>query len=313
MEHYVTLFDSGFLPQGIALHRSLQRHCGSHVLWVLCVDEVARLVLERLALPDVRLLALEQVETEDLRAVRPGRSRAEYCWTLTPFAPRFVFEADPSVDRVTYLDADLWLMADPSGLLAELDSTGKSVLITEHAYAPDYDQSHRTGRYCVQFVTFLREGGEEVRRWWSERCIEWCYARSEPGRFGDQKYLDVWPCKFPALVHVANRIDAILAPWNATRFPASTAVAFHFHGLRLMKRGRVMVTDHYDIPAATFEIIYRPYLQELRKVIELLERSGYSATPQTTRNPWQVKLRATALRARLAWRNYRRPDVVRLG
>ena len=41
MEHYVTLFDSLFLPQGLALHASLQQHAGEHRLWVLCVDELA--------------------------------------------------------------------------------------------------------------------------------------------------------------------------------------------------------------------------------------------------------------------------------
>ena len=69
MEHYVTLFDSLFLPQGLALHASLQRHAGPHQLWILCVDEECHRVLSALALPGVRLLALADVETESLRSV----------------------------------------------------------------------------------------------------------------------------------------------------------------------------------------------------------------------------------------------------
>ena len=41
MEHFVTLFDAAFLPQGLALHRSLRRHAGDFTLWRVCVDEAA--------------------------------------------------------------------------------------------------------------------------------------------------------------------------------------------------------------------------------------------------------------------------------
>src|ERR1700693_2261852 len=101
MEHYVTYFDSLFLPQGLALHMSMQRHAGEYTLWILCVDDNAHNILENLDLPNVRLLQLSKLETEDLRAVKPTRSKGEYCWTLTPFTPRFVFEADANVERVT--------------------------------------------------------------------------------------------------------------------------------------------------------------------------------------------------------------------
>lgn len=312
MEHYVTLFDSGFLPQGLALHRSLQQHAGPHTLWVLCMDESAYAVLTRLVLPNMRVLRLSDLETDELSSVKATRTRAEYCWTLTPFAPRFVFDADSLAQRVTYLDADLWLRASPLPLFEELQRSGKSVLITDHAYAPEYDQSHKTGQFCVQFVCFTRDGGEPVLRWWQERCIEWCYARSEPGRFGDQKYLDRWPIDFADRVHVASRIDAILAPWNAKRFPPSSGLAFHFHGLRLMNGGRVMVTDHYDIPASTFDVIYRPYLEELREAIAILKRVGHESRAQTSAGPWRIRARAMAMRWRERWRAWRRPDIVRL-
>lgn len=310
MEHYVTLFDSGFLPQGLALHLSLQRHGGAHTLWVLCLDESAHDVLSRLRLPDVRLLPLAAMETDSLRAVKPSRSRAEYCWTLTPFAPRFVFDADPNVGRITYVDADLWFRGRPTSLFRELEQSGKHVLITDHAYAPEYDQSHKTGQYCVQFVTFNRGGGEPVRQWWADRCLEWCFARSEPGRFGDQKYLDVWPIEFADRVHVAGRLDAVLAPWNAKRFPPSSGIAYHFHGLRLMKGNRVLITDHYDIPASTYEVIYQPYLADLRVAIAKLGMVGHQPPPQTPHSPWRIRARALALRWRARWRSWRRPDIV---
>src|SRR5262245_16846177 len=197
MEHYVTLFDGNFLPQGLALFESLKRHAGDHVLWVLCLDDRTQKTLEDLLNPNLRTIPLAEVETRDLLAVKPGRNFAEYSWTLTPFTPRFVFERDASVTRVTYLDADLFLLKSPRPIFEEFDASGKSVLITEHAYDVEYDQSATSGRFCVQFMTFVRDSSEPVRSWWAERCLEWCFARSEDGKFGDQKYLDDWTDRFP--------------------------------------------------------------------------------------------------------------------
>ncbi len=275
MEHYVTLFDGFFLPQGLALHASLQRHAGQYTLWILCVDEQAFSVLNELSLPNVRLLAVANVETAELLAVKPGRTRGEYCWTLTPFAPRFVFEADATVERVTYLDADLWFLRDPAPIFREFEASGKQVLITDHAYAPEHDRTVESGRFCVQFLTVNREGGEIVRRWWEERCIEWCFARSEDGKFGDQKYLDDWPERFGQLVHVLADKELALAPWNATRFPYGNSVFYHFHGLRIISARHVgLGLGRYVVPTPVIHNVYKPYLLELRAARNVLAENG---------------------------------------
>ncbi len=281
MEHYVTLFDAGFLPQGLALHASMERHAGSYTLWILCVGEQAYSVLTELRLPNVRLIRTEDVETAELLSVKPTRTRGEYCWTLTPFAPRFVFEADASVQRVTYLDADLWFLRDPAPIFRELEASGKQVLITDHAYAPEYDDAASYGRFCVQFLTFNRDGGEIVRKWWEERCIEWCYARREDGKFGDQKYLDDWPERFGQWVHVLADEELALAPWNASRFHFGNPVFYHFQGLRIISERLVgLGLGRLVVPASVVRNVYRPYLRELRTERGILAARGLPLQPQ---------------------------------
>src|SRR3546814_19671732 len=90
---------------------------------MICVDEQSFSVLLNLDLHNVSLLNLGNVETTSLKEVKPSRTRGEYCWTLTPFAPRFVFEADPSVERVTYVDADLWFRKSPDPIFAEFEKS----------------------------------------------------------------------------------------------------------------------------------------------------------------------------------------------
>ena len=283
MEHYVTLFNSLFLPQGIALHFSMERRIRDYVLWVLCVDQETFKVLSRLALPNVRLLNLDELETKELQEVKHSRTIGEYCWTLTPFAPRFVFDADQTVERVTYLDADLWFRKHPKPIFEELDHSGKDVLIIEHAYAPEYDQSETSGRFCVQFMPFTREGGEVVRKWWEERCIEWCFARVELNKFGDQKYLDDWPDRFPDKVYILKDKEKALAPWNATRFPYSNSVFYHFHGLRLLSKSEVTIGGYF-VPECVLRNVYKPYLGDLRQAVQRLATVHFVPSVQASKN-----------------------------
>ena len=282
MEHYVTLFDSLFLPQGLALHCSMERHIRNFTLWILCVNDETHTILLLLNLPNVRLLQLSNLETATLLRVKANRTSGEYCWTLTPFAPRFVFEADATVQRVTYLDADLWFCKPPTSIFQEFFASGKHVLITDHAYAPEYDKSTLSGRYCVQFMTFDREGGELVRKWWEERCVEWCYNRHEEGRFGDQKYLDDWPERFVNSVHVLSNKELALAPWNAKRYPASSAVFFHFHEFRLVSK-REATTGSYYLPLRSRKAFYAPYVKDIANVLNRLFDLHVDFKPQTVR------------------------------
>ena len=285
-EHYVTLFDSGFLPQGLALHRSMMRHAGDFRLWIITIDAKARAALEQLDLPYVSILALADLENEQLLSVKGGRTHGEYCWTLTAFTPQFVFEADPTAERVTFIDADMWFVRDPGPLFAEFTESGKAVMITDHSYSPDYDQSEASGRYCVQFMPFVRHASEPVMTWWQDRVIEWCYARFEDGKFGDQKYLDDWPERFADTVHVLQAESATQAPWNAQRFDPDEARVFHFHEVRTMTPDRLRL-GHYRIPKRTLEIIYAPYLSDISDALAALRAIDQAPPPQRpSLGPW---------------------------
>jgi hypothetical protein len=272
LEHYVTLFDSAFLPQGLALHASMRRHAGAFTLWVLCMDEEVKATLDAMAIPSLKTIRLGDVETQELLAIKGGRNRAEYCWTLTPFTPKIVFDRDPQAQRVTYVDADMYLLKSPAPIFDEFRASGKAVMITDHAYDAEYDASATSGQYCVQFMTFVRGSSEGVRQWWQDRCVEWCFDRIEDGKLGDQKYLDDWPSRFPESVHVLSQIDVLLAPWNARRFPYSRAIAWHFQGFRLLGNNRALLHRGYSVPDIVDQMVYAPYMQELKNILGILDK-----------------------------------------
>lgn len=275
-EHYVTLFDSTFLPQGLALHRSLTRHGGDFQLWVVAMDDLSEKFLPELALSHVTVIPLRELETADLRAVRPTRSVAEYCWTITPFTIDAVLERS-NATRVTYIDADMWLVSPPTPIFNEMEGQGAAALITDHAYAREYEQSAEYGRFCVQFMPFDRMGSTEIRRKWQAQCLDWCFAEPSEGKFGDQKYLDDWPDSYGAAVRVVENLSLLQAPWNATRFSAGDAVTYHFHRLRIVSQNRVH-PGLYRLPREHQILIYEPYLRDLRAGCDLLNEHGI-ATP----------------------------------
>lgn len=281
IEHFVTLFDSKFLPMGMTLHASLMRHGQPFHLWIICMDELVEGQLERISLPHVTLIPLRGVETRELLEVKPGRSSQEYCWTLTPFTFQAVFDRDSSVERVTYLDADLFFFAAPHILLSELDVAEKHVLITEHAYAPEHAYFlSLSGRFCVQFLTFRRTTeAAKVMRWWQERCLEWCFDVFEDDRFGDQKYLDVWPELFAEEVHIVRQTEKTLAPWNVTYFEKTVCgaldpVFYHFQGLRIINPREVQLyNENYTMEAQGLQF-YDEYLAGLRTCISTMKKLG---------------------------------------
>ena len=106
VEHFCTCFDSYFLPQGLSLYKSLESHSADFILWIVCLDRKTYDVLSDYALPRIKLLLISDLEDEKLLILKQNRNKSEYIWTLSPFLPKWIFEADQSLKRITYLDAD---------------------------------------------------------------------------------------------------------------------------------------------------------------------------------------------------------------
>ncbi|MDR2409938.1 MAG: glycosyl transferase [Bacteroidales bacterium] len=255
------------------MYVSLRKHCKAFHLYIFAFDDLAVEVLKQLNLPEITIIRLSEFEDNELLRVKPDRSRAEYCWTCTAYTIKYCIEKW-GLDHCIYIDADLYFYADPFLIMQELLEAQKDVLITKHNYAAQYDQSAISGKYCVQFMVFRNtEASMAVLDWWRDACIEWCYARQEDGKFGDQKYLDDWDERFDC-VYVSRLMGAGVALWNARRFElikqpdnkltircdglAYPMIFFHFHGFRLYKT-IVKWGLKYFLPKPFVEFVYLPY------------------------------------------------------
>lgn len=283
MRHYCTLFDVNYLGRGLALYFSLEQMAQPFQLHVFAFDDVTAAVLKRLRLPQMKVVSLQEFETPELLRIKPGRGKGEYCWTCTPAVIEHCL-SNLDLPQCTYVDADLFFFSSPQPLFDEMGAA--SVMITDHRYTPAYDQTRASGRYCVQFMPFNNDArGRAVLGWWRERCIEWCFARIEDGKFGDQKYLDDWPSRFPG-VHDLEHLGGGVAPWNVQQYqvkkdvagltlskPGGSAVPlvfYHFHKLMLHQGGGVTLTSDYELSREVRALVYRPYIVALQQASQLV-------------------------------------------
>lgn len=275
---FCTYFDRNYLYKGLTLYNSLSKVCPDFKLWILCFDDIVYDLLSRMKLKYIELISLRDFEDVKLLSIKNTRSQVEYYWTCTPSVPLYILQRYPSLEMITYLDADLFFYADPAPIFEEF--ADNSILITEHRYIKDveYNIQYR-GRYNVQFIIFRNnDKALECLRWWRDRCIEWCYFRSEDGKLGDQKYLDDWMDRFKG-VKVLEHKGGGLAPWNIAGYRISKGrdgvfvdedrlIFCHFHQLSILSNNKFDLVSGYRLRKEDVKLVYLPYIKALKESIE---------------------------------------------
>lgn len=282
MTYYCTIFDAAYLSRAICMYESLIKHCEDIALVAFCFDAKSEHVMTSLALKNVIVVGLKQFENEKLLSIKGGRSKGEYCWSCKASAIKYVFDKY-NAHTCTYLDADLYFFSSPEKIERELDSA--SVVLTRHNFTEKYDTSLLNGIYCGQFIGFRNnDKGNEILNWWEDKCLEWCFARHEDNKYGDQKYLESIST-FDSVVATAEL--GVLGPWNMQQHKFSISnsnlsgentsglkfntIFFHFHDFRFINNFRSINIGHYDAPISAVEYLYIPYAKHLKRVSEAIK------------------------------------------
>jgi len=314
MYNFCTLFDTNYLSRGIALYRSLKNVCDDFHIYIFAFDNTCFNILTKMNLEKATIISLKDFEDKELLNVKSSRTKAEYCWTSTSSTILYVLQKY-KVDSCTYLDADLYFYSSPEPIFNEL--TDNSILITEHRYSPKYDKSKKSGKYCVQFITFKNdEYGLKSLEWWRERCIEWCYNRFEDGKFGDQLYLDDWTTRFDG-VHVMQNQGGGLAAWNVQQYKFFNknkslyckeiksgkdfkVIFYHFHYLRLYKNNIIELGRRF-LSNQVRDYFYKPYILLLDEIKNEILKLDENIIPDENLN-YNLNLKSLLISL---WRKFR--------
>lgn len=300
---FVTIFDENYLAQGLSMISSLERTTPTAQIWVVAADAATLEAVSRNASARVSVVPLVEVENPELLRVKSSRSRVEYYWTLTPFLPDFLFRVQEDCEVATYVDADMYFFRSAHEVLHEFqDDPDAAVMLTPHDYLPRYDQTAVSGEFCVQFMPFRRGTSRNILESWQSKCLDWCFQRPEPGRFGDQKYLDVWPQEFGSQVRIQQDVGLLGAPWNADMRSVSNLVAYHFHGLRRIGRRLTALHPGYRISTSFERDVYRPYMQEFGRFgNEFPATASWKGGRRTVLRVMADSLRGFPLKPAFAW------------
>lgn len=215
---FCTLFDSNYLDKGITLYKSMEEHIAEFKLYVFAFDDKCYEILKKENYDHLIPISLKEFETPELLKVKGERTRAEYCWTCSPWVIKHVIDKCGE-DICTYIDSDMEFFSSPQPVFDEMREKGCSTIIVPHRYETEEEEKEAhdlRGSYCVEFNTFVNdENGYKTLSWWAERCLAWCFY-AVPGTtewYGDQKYLNAFQEKFDGVM-VCDHYGVGMAPWN---------------------------------------------------------------------------------------------------
>ena len=288
--NFCTLFDSNYLDRGLALVESLNAVENNFVLYIFAFDDMAYNILAKLQLRNVVVVSEKSILDDELRKIKSGRTRTEYCWTCTPAIIQYVFK-NYKVNSCTYIDADMFFYASPQVLFDEINISGCDVSVIEHRFSSFVTKKMNEemhGRYCVEFNTFFNnENGNRILDWWKQKCLSDCSMKVSKEGFGDQKYLDEWTQLFTGVYELKN-LGAGVAPWNLSAYRLlqnnekqiflsykrkvdCQLIFFHFQGLQFLGKNQVFTNAYSEPGRKDHEMINRLYDEYIEKIIKYRE------------------------------------------
>jgi len=237
MQHYATITTANYLGKLLALYDSMTQHCKPFTLYVLVFDIVSHDVLEKLDLPEVRVLPLRTILTPELEAAAERQYPHQFIWTCKgPFLLHLLQELEEP--RIAYIDADQFFFSSPDLIFVEIGAN--SIGMTQHHFSPTYAHCACNGKYNGGFL-YLRRNKfvmETLLPEWIDLCIQ-----GAEGPLTDQLTLSRWPDRFAHRigVHTIKHRGMNVGPWNqggytmnmrngwlyAANYPV---VTYHFHG-----------------------------------------------------------------------------------
>lgn len=291
--HFCTLFDRHYATRGVALYRSLERHCRRDFRFtILCMDAETRDLMARLALPQAELVMAADLGDAELVAIEPSRPRREFCWTCPPSLLLYILDRIAPGEIATYVDADLAFFSDPQPVYDELGD--KDIAIHGHRFSPQYQASEATsGIFNVGLIAVRNTAqGRACLKRWRAQCLEKCELDPDNGYCGDQKYLDEWPDLYDRLV-VLQHPGVCVAPWNIKNYVVAEKdgqvtvddaplIFYHYHSLvplrmKVLGRCAVVPARGYTMTPTEQRLIYRPYAAQLRQAQQEADRRAPGA------------------------------------
>jgi hypothetical protein len=295
MKHYYcSAFSGAYCYQGIVLYNSIKMLDEAFTLFFVCLDNSAYEILSRLELVNLKVIKVEEIEDyfPELKLVKRDRAVNEYAWTIKSSEILYIFENYQEVDRIIWLDGDTQMLSDPFDIFEEWSN--HSIILTEQYYTDHHESLIKTyGRFQAGFIGFMKDiEGIHCLKWWQRKCIDWCYFKTEEGRWADQKYLDQIPELYENIC-VVKSLGINMTPFTLYRLNFEQQkyfglkdnklfinniklVLFHYYGFRYYDENNIDLCSYWmKFSSNSIAYLYIPYIKACKaamKEIELIKK-----------------------------------------
>lgn len=245
---YFTLCSNNYLPFAISLAKSVKGFLPDSKFIIGLVD-IPNPQIDYQFNVEVEILPCFDLGYPEFHSMLKGYNVIEFNTAVKPFYFEYLFANHPDLDRIYYLDPDLYFFQSP--LMMDLVWGQEEILITPNLiYLPEKTvtgelASLRHGINNLGFIG-LQRGIESFKfiSWWKERLIHHCKIDKCRGIFVDQKWVDLAPLFFYKIKSVKHP-GWNMAWWNLSErnlikdqedyFVNSTDIPlifFHFSGFK---------------------------------------------------------------------------------
>lgn len=209
---YFTLCSNNYLPFAHCLGQSIKAFDPQARFVIGLVDKLDAQINYSL-LEEFEILPCFDLGYSEFQGMLSRYNIIEFNTAVKPFYFSYLFDKNPSVTEIFYLDPDLFFYQNPNLMLSEFQDADilltPNLIYTQAQPSTGELASLRHGMYNLGFLG-LRRSEEALRliSWWKERLIEHCRIDKCWGIFVDQKWMDLAPLFF-------DRIKLVKHPgWN---------------------------------------------------------------------------------------------------
>lgn len=272
---YFTLCSNNYLPFALSLAKSVKGFLPHSNFIIGLVDRLDPNINYDFDL-DIEILPCFDLGYDEFHSMLKGYNVIEFNTAVKPFYFEYLFKMNSRVDKIYYLDPDLFFYQSPL-ILEEFWDEGDSIQLTPNLlYLPQKIvrgelASLKHGYNNLGYIG-MKRGVEtdQIISWWKTRLTTHCTLDKCRGIFVDQKWMDLAPLFFKGIKSIKHP-GWNMAWWNLSERnlgkdqvgyfvnkPESRLLFFHFSGF---KPGKEIMTER--ILSGEFDMESEGNLKEL--------------------------------------------------
>jgi len=196
-----TIVSPNYLAYARTLAASYLAHHPGHSFFVLIVADHAEPSIFASGTDAFTPVSLHQIGLDDVRGEAMKYDILELNTNVKPTFLKHLF-ASYSLDKVVYLDPDIYVYAPLAPVFDALDTS--DAVLTPHITQPIDDDKEPSeqdflynGTFNLGFFAVRRsDEGLRILDWWEKRCLGNGFSEGRTGLFVDQKWMNLLPGLF---------------------------------------------------------------------------------------------------------------------